>query len=788
MNFDEVDDITTGLAELVTGDLEVRVCRNEQTGKVHLLTNIVIPASSLRDWMRFLPDYLYQYVEHVYTKEEWKKGCDEKACGVRSIYSIKIKDAIESRARYLPEGEPEPTNADEFADLLWKYSIYNRGKKPVYFNAETFCDMEEAREQRLADQNRVETPEEIAMRESQTVKVFGRAHKVDAELINKFIACLGQQWKNGRKWYVAMISVRNATQFIADYDPTYFLEEWSASGEGFNRDNNIRTFNAMQPRPSRYAEAVEFLRNMACRDDIVALRRAVYTIPPVMDPDYKRFFMSYEQVAHCPKPELQPDGTFPATNGADFYLAGIHAYIFESIGLVVNGGQSMWVTKNLNDGEIEYKFIKCNSNTEKNLLRIQFIIDWKMCEKSKELKPVTTNLLQEMLNMGKKISYTRLDFVPYTRAKGWSNTERVFNQFTGLVSDHAYTPKDQEFYETELADILYHMRHVLCAGEEPAFQYLLRWLAHAVQKPETKIGVACLVRSQEGAGKTSFWEWFGKHVLGAKYYLPARMDRVVKKFNSITANNLFTVFEETRDGEGKKNHEELKQMITDDWQVIEPKGIDSYKTRSYTNYVILTNEHYPVKLTTNDRRFFCLEADNKHKADREYWVKLFGHFKDNGAATGELMFEYLHSIDIENWNSRPIETAMRRDLKMNSLPYPIQFLIDVVRGNIELLRWEDEKLRRHTADLYGYFKHWEQHADVTFKTTQMSFAKQINEVQKSERFEMVSHTGQKKRAMGFIYEREKLIANLRTYMNDPEFTVEVETENDEQDDAEVMML
>ena len=75
------------------------------------------------------------------------------------------------------------------------------------------------------------------------------------------------------------------------------------------------------------------------------------------------------------------------------------------------------------------------------------------------------------------------------------------------------------------------MRHVLCAGDEPAYQYLLRWLAHAVQHPETKVGVACLVRSQEGAGKTSFWEWFGKFVLGGKYYLPARMDRVVKKFN-----------------------------------------------------------------------------------------------------------------------------------------------------------------------------------------------------------------------------------------------------------------
>lgn len=106
------------------------------------------------------------------------------------------------------------------------------------------------------------------------------------------------------------------------------------------------------------------------------------------------------------------------------------------------------------------------------------------------------------------------------------------------------------------------------------------------------------------------------------------MDRVIKKFNSIAANNLFTVFEETKNGEGMKNHEELKQMITDEWQVIEPKGVDSYKTRSYTNYVILTNEHYPVKLTANDRRFFCLEANIKYKADRDYWVNLLPQFKE----------------------------------------------------------------------------------------------------------------------------------------------------------------
>eukprot|EP01127_Copromyxa_protea_P014923 TRINITY_DN4229_c0_g1_i1.p1 TRINITY_DN4229_c0_g1~~TRINITY_DN4229_c0_g1_i1.p1 ORF type:complete len:289 (+),score=33.24 TRINITY_DN4229_c0_g1_i1:75-869(+) len=264
------------------------------------------------------------------------------------------------------------------------------------------------------------------------------------------------------------------------------------------------------------------------------------------------------------------------------------------------------------------------------------------------------------------------------------------------------------------------------------------------------------------------------------------MDRVVKKFNSICANNLFTVFEETRNGEGMKFHEELKQMITDETQIIEPKGINSYKTRSYSNYVILTNEHYPVKLTANDRRFFCLEADNKHKADKPYWDNLFKSFKDNGGETGRLMFEYLHTFDIAKWNSRPIETAMRRDLKMNSLPYTIQFIIEVARGNVDGLTWVEPQIRKHTETLFRLFKNWEDRTELKIKTTQMSFSKIMNEIKKSCRLELVNHDGVKKRAMGFTFTREELIQCLRAYLNDPEFTVELETEDDEA--AEVLDL
>jgi hypothetical protein len=105
-----------------------------------------------------------------------------------------------------------------------------------------------------------------------------------------------------------------------------------------------------------------------------------------MDPECKTYFIDYENIPQCPKEDAGKQ---------EKYRKMIRDFIFEGIGLIVNGRQSMWVTKNLIEGEIDYKFIKCCSKTEKNFLRILRIIDWK-ADKKGELQPVTTCLLNEM--------------------------------------------------------------------------------------------------------------------------------------------------------------------------------------------------------------------------------------------------------------------------------------------------------------------------------------------------------------------------------------------------------
>ncbi len=65
-------------------------------------------------------------------------------------------------------------------------------------------------------------------------------------------------------------------------------------------------------------------------------------------------------------------------------------------------------------------------------------------------------------------------------------------------------------------------------------------------------------------------------------------------------------------------------------------------------------------------------SERVFKSDRAYWVKLLSQFKEDGAAMGELFFEYLWSFDISDWNSRPVETALWLENEfiaiLNSIP------------------------------------------------------------------------------------------------------------------------
>lgn len=774
----EIECVKQQLDDFVPG-ATVLVARNEESGKIHLVTNLWIGSERQKPITRFLQSFILEGL--VDTDEAtWNAGYDAGASGIRSVFSIKrCAGPIISRARYLPQ--PFPAADANFAEVLWQYSIYNC-ENTISVPAARLLEVEDAEVDRLSRRDNI-TAEEKLINETNMITVFGREFAIDAGFIDRVLGCIGDKYKAKRAWWVVFTALRSATQ-NTEYDPTYFLTDWSEGGEGFNAADNRKRWDSYKPVPDKAGRGVQTLLDMAKRTSYSVLKNAL-VLADIFNPDNKTYFCHFKDVPQCPKADR---------NNSKRYFEAIRAFIRKTIAHISNGGKSLWVTRNLLNGEIDYQMIKCSGHDVANFNAIHFIVDWAppdakkpptyleqlekavviadrpvdAAEDKKEdaLEPVITTLLRQMTLMLREITYTRRDFMPFVASKPWANPEQAFNTFTQLASDHKYEARKPAEYEAELAPILRHLREVLCAGDDPSYQFMLRWLAHCVQKPAVKVGTAIVIQSHEGTGKTIFWDWFGNHVIGERYYLPTTMDRVVSKFNALACGKLLTVFEETRSGEGAKCHEQLKVMITDGKQTIEPKNVDAYTIPSFSNIVILTNDLYPVKLTVNDRRFFCLAANNALKHDTNYWATLLPCFHKRGKKLGLLMFEYLWGFDLKGWKADPIATPLRRELKMDSLESPVRFLVALALDNFEDM-FVNNKLAAHTAKLFAAYERWRALNGIKFGTTASSFGKQISVVHPSTRLSIAGN-----QAQGHSMTRDELIACLRVHMNEPTFGVE----------------
>jgi len=144
-----------------------------------------------------------------------------------------------------------------------------------------------------------------------------------------------------------------------------------------------------------------------------------------------------------------------------------------------------------------------------------------------------------------------------------------------------------------------------------------------------------------------------------------------------------------------KSNNKLKNLITQSDQIIEKKGIDSVKFTDFNNYIFLSNNDWPIKVEQSDRRYFCLELDNCKCGDSDYFDALIEQLNTDCA---NIFYNYLLNINISNWKKLKIpDTGLRNELKINSLPKPIQFLIKCIEGDIDrIILSKDKSTKVHT--------------------------------------------------------------------------------------------
>jgi len=145
--------------------------------------------------------------------------------------------------------------------------------------------------------------------------------------------------------------------------------------------------------------------------------------------------------------------------------------------------------------------------------------------------------------------YKSVDFLPIAETP-----YGVFNMWKGFAVKPIGGLEDIPLFH-ELID------EVICSGNEQWALYLWGWLAHMVQFPKEKPGVAVVLRSDaQGVGKSRFAEYVGS-LLGRHFRTVTHGRHIHGNFNSHLKDTLMLFGDEAVWGGDRRTESILKQLI-----------------------------------------------------------------------------------------------------------------------------------------------------------------------------------------------------------------------------------
>ena len=184
----------------------------------------------------------------------------------------------------------------------------------------------------------------------------------------------------------------------------------------------------------------------------------------------------------------------------------------------------------------------------------------------------------------------------------------------------------------------------------------------------------------QGAGKDSFFDWFGNEMIGSKYYLNIQGLSQLENFNALLSCKLMVVLNEFEIRESITNKEKFKALITNVVNIINEKNEKMRKEKDFINYYLLTNYLISFIIENGDRRLAATEANNLICNVKEYFDKLYQRIygKDkNGEYVGKSyiapFFHYLLQRDVANkdW----INTRVKTEYYLTSQEHSISPLV-----------------------------------------------------------------------------------------------------------------
>ncbi|WP_172592496.1 bifunctional DNA primase/polymerase [Nitrosomonas supralitoralis] len=229
--------------------------------------------------------------------------------------------------------------------------------------------------------------------------------------------------------------------------------------------------------------------------------------------------------------------------------------------------------------------------------------------------------------------YDRIEFNPRGNSAGTLN----------LWVGETITPKCGEW------PLIYEfLRNVLCGGRETEYQYLVKYIAHALQKPWEKPGVMIIMLGGQGIGKGTLGRILQK-IWSATYLHVPRIKNVVGDFNGALERAYVVFLDEALFAGDRASADTLKSLVTEPSVNINEKYQPSRQIQSYHRFFSATNAEWFKGTDRDDRRDFVLKVSEDRKGDFAFWDKLDLEICNGGV---EAFAHDLLAMDLSGFNVR----------------------------------------------------------------------------------------------------------------------------------------
>ncbi|WP_323142801.1 primase-helicase family protein [Massilia phyllosphaerae] len=210
----------------------------------------------------------------------------------------------------------------------------------------------------------------------------------------------------------------------------------------------------------------------------------------------------------------------------------------------------------------------------------------------------------------------------------------------------------------------------------------LQWLAHAVQRPWERPSYHLLWTSDPGTGKG----WVFENILSPILIhteIAASYDKVLGRFSTMLETGLLVLLDDCKTS-SSSTQTKLKSVLSEERQHVERKNMQGTMVRTYTRFILASNEARPLYLDEDERRWLAFDR-MKHRVDAtetqsfiaqlDAWIKLPGSL--------DAVYCWFLRYDLTGFNPKrpPESSALQAIVALSTNPQE-EFAIGFAADNI----------------------------------------------------------------------------------------------------------